>query len=169
VIGLFAAQAAHAAGAETWIANRNNDRLEVARQCGIANTVQITGDESWEQLKGIGFDVVIETSGADIMDKVIGQKMGQPGILNSGGRLFLCAGRFDVTYSCGAAQARRLQICHATHFKRTDLLELIRLTAAGTIKVGPMLRDVVPIDDAPKIYDRMRDDPRSLLGTVFKW
>ncbi len=169
VIGQFAAQAAQAAGAETWLANRSEDRLEVARQCGVRHTVQITGDETWQALQKPGFDVVIDDSGADILDKIIGLGFGKPGVLRRGGRLFLCAGRFEIKYASAAAQAQRLEIYHTTHFKRTDLLELIRLVDQGTINVGPIIRDVVPVADAPAIYEQMRDNPHSLLGTVFDW
>lgn len=169
VIGQFAAQAAQAAGAETVIANRGRDRLDVATRCGVRQTIQITGEETWRQLKEPGFDVVIETSGGDVLDAIIGTGFAQLGVLRPEGRLFLCAGRFDVAYKCGPAQARRIEIHHTTHFRRDDLLELIRLTEAGVIRVGPMIRDVVPVDQAPAIYRKMRDEPHALLGTVFRW
>ena len=32
-----------------------------------------------------------------------------------------------------------------------------------------MIQDIVPFHQAPAIYDRLRDQPGDLLGTVFDW
>ncbi len=162
VIGQFAAQIAQALGAETVLANTSTDRLEVAQQAGVRQTVHITGDDPWPALADPGFDVVIEDSGAEILNDLLA-------IMRPGGRLFLCAGRFAVNYKCLLAQSRRIEIHHTTHFRRDDLLQLVRLAAAGAINVGPMIRDVVPVSQAPAIYQTLRDHPRKLLGTVFDW
>jgi threonine dehydrogenase-like Zn-dependent dehydrogenase len=43
------------------------------------------------------------------------------------------------------------------------------LVVAGRIKIGPIIQDVVHYTQAPSVYDRLRDDPGSLMGTVFSW
>ncbi|MEX0776923.1 MAG: zinc-binding alcohol dehydrogenase [Phycisphaeraceae bacterium] len=169
LIGQFAAQAARAAGAEVTLCNRGAGRLALARQCGVRHLVEVPDEPAWKQLRGQRFDVCLEDSGADILDQIIGRSPGDPGVLRYGGKLFLCAGRFDVTYPCLAAQTQGLEFLHATHFKRRDLLELVRLTAHGLIRIEPLVQDVVLVDRAPQTYARLRDEPQSLMGTVFQW
>ena len=48
-----------------------------------------------------------------------------------------------------------------------DLEQVVRLAHRGDIKLRPLVRDVVALDDAVRIYDTLRDAPSQLLGTVF--
>jgi 2-desacetyl-2-hydroxyethyl bacteriochlorophyllide A dehydrogenase len=169
LIGQFAVQAARATGGIVTLANPSEDRLRLAQQLGSAETVVVKDDEGWRSLRGRQFDVCIETSGADILHHLLGQNPGAPGVLRYGGKLFLSGGRVSVTYDCFAAQSQGLEFLHATHFKRADLLHLISLTASGLVKIGPLIRNVIPATSAPELYERMRTTPRELMGTVFRW
>ena len=168
-IGQFTAQAARAAGAHVTICDLDEERLAVAKKLGAHRTVAITDDDSWKQVGSGGqFDVVFEDSGASVLDTLLGASGGQP-LIKFRGRFVVIAGRNEVTYSFNLAQRTELTVLHAGHFERTDLKEVCRLVGEGVIKVGPLIRDVVPIDDVVRIYERLRDDPSSLLGTVFDW
>ena len=46
------------------------------------------------------------------------------------------------------------------------LLHFIRL---GTISIEPIVSHRLPVTEAPRIYDIMRDSPGDLLGVVFDW
>jgi hypothetical protein len=39
----------------------------------------------------------------------------------------------------------------------------------GVVKIGPLLREVVPVVEAKGIYDTLREQPQKLMGTVFVW
>ena len=169
-IGLFTAQIAKVAGAHVTICDLNEKRLALAEQLGIQKTLQIEGEDAWEKLGGFGpFDAVIEDSGADILDDVLGTGFGHKQLLTMRGRLVLIAGRNDVTYKFNAGQSAEVSVLHASHFKRTDLREVCRLVSEGTLMVRPILQNLMPISEAPSFYDRLRDDPGSTLGTVFVW
>jgi 2-desacetyl-2-hydroxyethyl bacteriochlorophyllide A dehydrogenase len=168
-IGQFTAQAARAAGAVVTIVDLDERRLAVARQCGIPAAVQITGDGTWAELKRQGaFDIVFEDSGAPVLDALVGANWGR-GLIKTRGRIVVIAGRSRVDYSFNAAQGSELEVNHAGHFDRGDLEQLCRFVAEGTIQIAPIIQDLVPIQDAVGIYDRLRDQPNTLFGTVFDW
>ena len=54
-------------------------------------------------------------------------------------------------------------------FNRDDLRNLCRLVSRGLVQIGPLIRDVVPVSEAKRIYDTLRDTPNKLFGTVFIW
>ena len=169
LIGQFVAQCARAAGADVTLCSRQAHRLAVAAKLGL-NTFDMSPDTAWDDLLAVGpFDVVFETSGADVLDRIIGVGFAGPSLLRKRGRLMLVAGRDTVTYSSGAAQKGKLSIVQASHFERPDLLRVAELAEAGTIQIAPLIQSVVPIAQAIEVYERLRDDPMSVGGTVFDW
>jgi threonine dehydrogenase-like Zn-dependent dehydrogenase len=112
--------------------------------------------------------VVFEDSGGPILDRVIGSNWGQ-GLVRHRGKVVLIAGRSRVDYSFNAGQGSELEVLQASHFERSDIEELCRLVGEGVVKIAPLLQAVVPIAQAVALYDRLRDEPNSLLGTVFDW
>lgn len=170
LIGQFAAQAANVLRAEVTLAGHHDDRLEAARACGIEAAVNNVSDEARDWVSaGAPYDVVFECSGGDVMDTIIGVP-GSPGLVGrrSRARVVMVAGRFDVTYNFNAAGAAEVDIIHTQHFDQEDLDELVAHVGEGSIAIRPLIRDVVPLSDAVEVFDRLRDDPRSLFGTVFK-
>jgi threonine dehydrogenase-like Zn-dependent dehydrogenase len=170
LIGQFTAQCARAAGGHVTICQRGLKRLKIARDCGAHRIVQITGDNSWQELTSPGlFHVAFDdTAGADVIRNIVGENWGE-GVLERGGKLVVIAGRDDVTIPSNPAQGKSISVLFAAHFVRGDLLELIRLIDDGVVRVDPLIQDVLPIAEAPGVYDRLRDDPKSLGGTVFAW
>jgi len=168
-VGQFTAQAAQATGAIVSICDINVKRLNKAGELGIGHKFKSETDEDWTKISDHGpFDIVFEDSGADIFDKVLGFDK-ERGVLKNQGKLIVIAGRKDVGYNFNAGQFSELEIIHASHFEFDDLEQLLRLVDAGVIKIGPVIQDVVPIQDAVQIYDRLRDAPVDLFGTVFTW
>jgi 2-desacetyl-2-hydroxyethyl bacteriochlorophyllide A dehydrogenase len=168
-IGQFTAQAARAAGAHVTVCDLNEERLAIAAKLGAHRTVTVSDEESWKQVGSGGqFDMVFEDSGAPILDGIL-RGFGGKRLIKHRGKLVLIAGRHEVTYSFNAGQGAEVAVLHAGHFQRSDLKEVCRLVADGVIRVGPLIRDVVPISDAVPVYERLRDNPGSLLGTVFDW
>ena len=37
------------------------------------------------------------------------------------------------------------------------------------VDITPLLQDVVPVTEARRVYDTLRDAPHELSGTVFIW
>ena len=60
-------------------------------------------------------------------------------------------------------------ILHATHFGQSDLEEVVRLVVKGAIRIRPLIKDIVPVEEAIGVYGTLRDDPNRLMGTVCGW
>lgn len=163
-IGMFAAQIAYAMGARVTVCDIDESRLEQARQLGVAEQVINTSGDGWNAHIGEGnFDAVMDFAGAqDMVTQMIRA-------CKSRGRLLLVAGRFDVQYTFNVGQFKEISILHCSHFTRNDLENLCRLLQQGSIKIAPLIRHRVNLDEVPQIYQWLRDEPMRLLGTVFEW
>ena len=80
------------------------------------------------------------------------------------GRVVFIAGRDKVTYTFNLGQGREIQLKQNSHFDRDDLQSLCRLVDRGLVQIAPLIRDVVPVSEAKRIYDTLRDTPDELLG-----
>jgi threonine dehydrogenase-like Zn-dependent dehydrogenase len=169
-IGQLTAQAARLAGAVVTVCDIDAQRLEIAGSLGAHGIVPLTTEAaSWDAVKKAGpFDVVIEDSGAPVLDSAIGANWGG-GVLKHRSRVLMVAGRDRVSYSFNAGQGYEMAVLHAGHFVRDDLVEVCRLAAEGALRLGPIVRDIVKAADAPAVYERLRDEPGSLFGVVFDW
>ena len=163
-IGMFAAQIAYAMGARVSVCDIDDSRLEEARKLGIAEQVFNTSGDGWNaQIAQGSYDVVMDFAGAPDMVTPMIQAC------KTRGRLLLVAGRFDVNYTFNTGQFKELSILHCSHFTRDDLDNLCRLLRQGSIKIAPLIRHRVHVNEASQIYDWLRDEPMRLLGTVFEW
>lgn len=170
LIGQFAAQAARAVGARVTVLDIDDDRLTLAADLGADVTVNVNTEQGQQQLQCLKpFTVAIEASGADApLAQIIGTTWGN-GLIGHRGRVLIIAGRMDVCYNFNAGQGSEVALLHASHFDQSDLEQVVRLVMKGVIRIKPLIRDVIPITDAPRIYDALRDAPNTLLGTVFSW
>ena len=163
-IGQMAAQIASAMGARVAVCEVDPRRLELARRIGAAEEVLDVAGDGWEKQVADGaFDALIDVAGvAGMEDRMIRA-------LRSRGRLLLIAGRFHVHYTFNLGQAREITIRQNTGYDRDDLANLCRLIRRGLVDIAPLLQDIVPVTEARRVYDTLRDAPHELLGTVFIW
>ena len=164
IIGQVAAQIEAVMGARTTLCDINPNRLELAKEIGAAEAVLDVSGDGWE--KGVAngtFDAVIDFAGVPGMeDQMISA-------VRRRGRVIFIAGRGKVTYTFNLGQGQEIQLKQNSHFDRDDLANLCRLVDRGAVKIAPLIRDVVPVSEAKRIYDTLRDNPTELLGTVFVW
>ncbi len=179
-IGQFAAQIARVMGARVTVCELDARRLAVAREIGAAEAVvgPKNGTEGISaepprtgappifppsHFSEAAFDAVIDFAGVPGMeDQLIGAARVK-------GRVLFIAGRSRVGYTFNLGQGREITIKQNSHFDRSDLENLTRLVAQGLVRIGPVIRGVVPVSEAKAIYDTLRDRPSELLGTVFVW
>lgn len=163
-IGQMAAQIASVMGARVTVADVAGRRLELARTIGAAESVVDLSGDGWDRHIGEGaYDAVIDFAGVPGMeDKLITSVRLQ-------GRVILVAGRWEVNYTFRTGQGQEITIKQNSHFDRDDLRNLCRLVGRGLVKIAPLIQDVVPAAEAPRIYETLRDESSQLMGTVFEW
>lgn len=163
-IGMFAAQIAYAMGACVTVCDIEESRLEQTRQLGVAEQVINTSGDGWNAHVEEGrFDAVMDFAGVgDMITPMIHA-------CKARGRVLLVAGRFEVNYTFNVGQHKEISILQCSHFNRDDLENLCRFLRQDSIKIAPLIRHKVRVDDAPQIYRWLRDEPMRLLGTVFEW
>lgn len=164
IIGQVAAQIASVMGARATLCDINANRLALAREIGAAEAVLDVSGDGWE--KGIAdgtFDAVIDFAGVPGMEDQFLRAVRRRG------RVIFIAGRDKVAYTFNLGQGQEIQLKQNSHFDRDDLQNLCRLVDRGLVQIGPLIRDVVPVEEAKRIYDTLRDNPTELLGTVFVW
>jgi 2-desacetyl-2-hydroxyethyl bacteriochlorophyllide A dehydrogenase len=163
-IGMFAAQIAYAMGARVSVCDIDESRLEQMRQLGIAENVFNTSSDGWKaQIADGSYDAVMDFAGVPDMVTPMIQAC------KARGRLLLVAGRFDVNYTFNVGQFKEISILQCSHFTRDDLENLCRFLRQGSIKIAPLIRHKVNLNEVPQIYRWLRDEPMRLLGTVFEW
>lgn len=168
-VGQLVAQVARAAGARTTLVDVDSARLELGRSLGPLAIFQPTEAESLVDHFGRDrFDVVMETSGAPVLDGVLGTDW-TGGILKPRGRLALIGGRGEVGYTFNAGQAREIEVQHASHFVQSELEEVARLASLGVLKTRELVTRVVPIKECEAVYSELITAPRNLFGVAFDW
>lgn len=163
-IGQMAAQIAADMGARVTLCDLDEQRLDVARRIGAAEQVlDVTGDGWQEGVPDAAFDAVLDFAGVPGMEDQLLRAA------RLRGRVLFIAGRFRVNYTFNLGQGREITIKQNSHFDLSDLANLCRLVARGRVRIAPLIKDVVPVSEAARIYDTLRDEPSRLLGTVFVW
>lgn len=164
IIGQIAAQIANAMGASVTICDVDERRLDLARRIGAAECVFNSNGTGWDDyIKDFSFDAILDLAG------VVGMEDRLITAAKTRGRIMLIAGRNDVKYTFNFGQIHEITIKQNSHFDNTDLANLCRLVRRGQVRVAPLIQDVLPVTEAQKLYDRLRDTPAELLGTVFVW
>lgn len=168
VIGQVAGQVAQRAGAEVTLVAGEAAKLDAGRQTGFSVLDRHDAGYAAALQTKKPWHAVVETSGADILDTVIGVGWGG-GLLAYGGRLALVAGRGRISYDSNAAQSRALLMFQSAHFFLEDLQAVAGLVRAGEIHLRPLITQEVSIDEAVALYRTLRDRPGDLFGAVFEW
>jgi 2-desacetyl-2-hydroxyethyl bacteriochlorophyllide A dehydrogenase len=158
LIGLFAAQAARAAGARVTVTDINHHRLEVAERLGIFAVLDAKKSEDMQALaQNRPYDCIIDASGKPSLL----EEIHRDSLLAARGVIGLLAVRSQTTFHWGMLHTRESSIEVSCHFSLSDLRILYQLE--------PVISHYAPIDEAPAIYRTLRDEPQSLLGVIFDW
>jgi len=165
VIGQFAAQAARAFGAHVTVTDLQARRLEVARACGAHRVINVH-EQGMEPLRdGAPYDCIIDWSGAPSLL----QQIHEMRLLAYKGVIGLVAVRSQTEFPWAMLHGTEASIEVSCHFSLDDLRVLLYFVQQGIIRIEPVVSHVAPIEQAPAVYDTLRDRPAELLGVIFDW
>jgi threonine dehydrogenase-like Zn-dependent dehydrogenase len=165
-IGQGAAQSARAFGAYVTVTDVNQRRLDVAKELGVHRAINISepsGDELLRQ--GGPYNCIVDACGVpDLFFYIQGN-----GLLAYRGAIGALAVRGDTKFQWGMLHGLEGSIEVSCHFSLDDLRVIIHFLRQGIMKLEPLVSHRVPVTEAPRIYEIMRDQPRDLLGVIFNW
>lgn len=165
-IGLGASQSARAFGAHVTATDLVQQRLDVAKKLGIHRAIN-TSDEAGEELlrQGKPYNRIVDTCGVPSLFYYIQQN----GLLAYRGAIGALAVRGETKFQWGMLHGLEGSIEVSCHFALDDLRVILHFMRHGVMSLEPIVSHRVSIDEAPGIYEIMRDQPRDLLGVIFKW
>jgi 2-desacetyl-2-hydroxyethyl bacteriochlorophyllide A dehydrogenase len=165
-IGQFAAQAARAFGAEVTVTEINERRLAVAKELGAHRVIDARRKTAYDELREGGpYDRIIDACGA----KSLFMDIHRTRLLAYGGAICALAVRTETVFHWAMLHDLEASIEVSCHYSLDDLRVVLHFVRKGTIKIEPLISHFVSIEEAPSIYEILRDRPGDLLGVIFDW
>ncbi|MAG36735.1 MAG: hypothetical protein CL878_10920 [Dehalococcoidia bacterium] len=164
--GQAVAQAARAFGAYVTVTDVNQRRLDVAQELGAHRVINVAEPEGKQLLKEGGpYDRIVDACGVPsfFLDIHRDRLLARHGVVGA------LAVRQEATFHHGMLHSLTASIESSSHFTLEDLRILLQFVRLGTIRIEPIVSRRLPVTEAPRIYDIMRDRPGDLLGVIFNW
>jgi len=167
-IGNVTAQAAMAKGAKSvLITDLSDDRLAIAKSCGIANTAN-TGKIALEQAIATAF----EGEGADIFFECvgIGATVNQAIALSKKGRDIIVLGVFGnrPDIDMGLVQDKELRLIGSLMYMEKDYDETIDFMSKGIIDTKPMISKIFHLNEYANAFKYIEDNSEKSLKVLIK-
>ncbi|PKM57548.1 MAG: alcohol dehydrogenase [Firmicutes bacterium HGW-Firmicutes-3] len=168
-IGVLAAIAAKALGADVYISDVSEQKLVYAKELGVDGTILNTNssdfDEAVEKItSGNGFDVTIEA-------------VGLPSTFQNcidaaafGGRVVLIGvGKSNLDFNFTMIQKKELNIYGSRNALKKDFEELIDIVKNGNIDLDKIVTHVYKADDAALAFSEFSENAGSMLKVMFEF
>ena len=166
-IGLFAVMAAVLKGAEVYVSDVMQSRLDKALSLGAKGIIRTDKEDFAECVKSItngdGFDVCIECAGLpqtfqNCIDAAAYR--GRVGLVG--------VSKQKLEFAFTQIQTKELDIFGSRNALKKDFVELIDLVRSGKCDVKKIITDVYELENAENAFKEMRDDPSNRLKSVIK-
>lgn len=151
-IGILAAVAAKQKGAEVYIADVSQVKLDYAREFGVDGVVLADGPEAYERAVkeitgGNGFDVTIEAVGlpSTFQNCIDAAAFG-------GNVVLIGIGKKNLDFNFTTIQKKELNVFGSRNALKADFLELIDLVKAGGVDLEKIVTNVYRFADAPEAF-----------------
>lgn len=165
-IGVLAAIAAKAKGAEVYISDVSEGKLKMAQGFGVDGTILNDSPESFaDQVEritdGNGFDVTIEA-------------VGLPSTFQNcidaacfGGRMVLIGvGKKNLDFNFTLIQKKELNVFGSRNALKKDFLELIDLVKEGKAPLEKVITNVYRFEDAAKAFQEFSENQGEMLKVM---
>lgn len=162
-IGVLAAVAAKAAGAEVYIADVSEGKLELAKAFGVDGVILNTSPEDFEKqvstlTKGAGFDVTIEA-------------VGLPSTFQNcidaacfGGRVVIIGvGKKNVDFNFTLIQKKELNVYGSRNAMKKDFIELIDLVKGGQVPLEKIITHTYAFKDIKQAFSDFANNKGDML------
>ncbi|WP_407637959.1 zinc-binding alcohol dehydrogenase family protein [Clostridium culturomicium] len=169
-IGVLAAVAAKALGAEVYISDVAEQKLEYAyKEFELDGKILNDSPESFEKqvadlTKGNGFDVTIEA-------------VGLPSTFQNcidaaafGGRVVLIGvGKKNLDFNFTMIQKKELNVFGSRNALKKDFLELIDIVKEGKVNLDKVVTNTYKFDDAPRAFEEFDKNAASMLKVLLEF
>lgn len=162
-IGVLAAVAAKAAGAEVYMADVAAGKLEMAQSFGIDGVILNTSPETFngkvaEFTEGCGFDVTIEAVGlpSTFQNCIDAACFG-------GSVVLIGVGKKNLDFNFTAIQKKELNVYGSRNALKKDFIELIDLVKKGTVPLEKIVTHTYKFEDAPQAFEDFANNPGDML------
>ena len=166
-IGIFAAISAKLKGAEVYISDVFEKRLENALKFGVDGIIDVSKEDLLERTKeitnGNGFDICIEAVGqsATFLNCIDAAAFGADIILIGNGKK-------ETTFNHSILLKKELNVYGSRNALKKDFLELIDLISSGKINVDHIVSDIFDKEDAIKGFDALVHNDGSRFKVLIK-
>ena len=168
-IGHLAALAARMLGAQVYVADVSQDKLDMLKGAGIAGTILNTGDEAFQRqveeiTGGDGFDVCIEAVGlpSTFLNCIDAAAF-------RGRVVVVGVGKQSLDFFYTTIQKKELDIFGSRNAMREDFLELIDYVKAGKVDLGAIISKVYDYENAGEAFHDMATRGGELLKLMLKF
>jgi threonine dehydrogenase-like Zn-dependent dehydrogenase len=184
LLGMFAVQFLRLSGAYPLIAaDLNPDRRALALELGADYALDPSAPDFVEQVKaltdGEGVDACVEVTGISAaMNQALqcSARQGRIALLGCT-RVSDCAVDFysqvhrpGIKLIGAHNMVRPMYESYPHHWThQDDCKAVLKMLAAGRVKIRPVISRVVSPEQAPEIYDQLCNDPKFPMGTIFDW
>lgn len=167
-IGLFALIAAKAQGAEVYVADILDGRLEKALHFGAAGVINSKTsnivDEAMKITNGNGFDVCVEACGQSVTFlSCIDCAAFAANIILIGN------GKKETTFLHSILLKKELNVFGSRNSYAKDFMAVIELIASGKVNVLDMVSDIYPIDRADEAFKALANNDGSLAKVLIEF
>lgn len=166
-IGLFAVMAAVLKGAQVYVSDVMQSRLDKALSLGAKGVIRTDKENFEERVKtitqGDGFDVCIECVG---LPQTFQNCIDAAAYRGRVGLVGVSKQKLDFAFT--QIQTKELDIFGSRNALKKDFIELIDLVSSGKCDVRKIITDIYELDNAENAFKEMRDDPSTRLKSVIK-
>jgi len=165
-IGLFILQAARLRGAKVIACDINDFRLGLAKQVGAdacINSAKVSlNDEIQKRTDGRGADVTFEAVG-------FGETFRQAISITKTGGAIVAVGNLqkETEFNLQELVSRELAFI-GSYASAGEFRTCIDLIATGKINVGPLISEVLPLQEGPAAFKRLLEGKENLLKIVLE-
>lgn len=168
-IGVLAAIAAKSFGAEVYIADISQQKLEFAKEFGVDGTILNDTPEHFLEMAekitdGNGFDVTIEA-------------VGLPSTFQNcidaaafGGRVVLIGvGKKNLDFNFTIIQKKELNVYGSRNALTSDFVELIDIVRSGKVDLEKIITNIYDFDDAAKAFSDFDQNAATMLKVLIQF